>query len=178
MTILSIKASDIDNWTSKEPRRAQELLPKLILKLILATSNNIPDHHFPFEKAVQYAGFDGYLEVSDTSPFCPTGISVWEFGTDENIKSKFNDDFKKRSDNPNGIDKSETTFCFVTSRIWNHREGITEFTKAKQKDSTWKGVRIFDANNLEMWLSEYPSVAAWFSKIIEKQFDDIMSLQD
>ena len=28
-TVLSIKATDIDNWTSKNPRRAQELLPKL-----------------------------------------------------------------------------------------------------------------------------------------------------
>lgn len=178
MTILSIKASDIDNWTSKEPRRAQELLPKLIWKLILASSKTIEDHHFPFEKAVQYAGYDGYLVTTDTSSFYPNGISVWEFGTDEDIKSKFNDDYKKRSDNPNGIDTSETTFCFVTSRIWNHREGITEFTKAKQEDGVWKSVRIFDANNLEMWLSECPSVAAWFSRIIEKQFDDIMSLQD
>lgn len=178
MTILSIKASDIDDWTCKEPRRAQELLPKLIWKLILASSKTIEDHHFPFEKAVQYAGYDGYLATTDTSSFYPNGISVWEFGTDEDIKSKFNDDYKKRSDNPNGIDTSETTFCFVTSRIWSYREGITEFTKAKQEDSIWKGVRIFDANNLEMWLSECPSVAVWFSRIIEKQFDDIMSLQD
>lgn len=54
MKVLSIKASDIDNWTYKEPRRAQELLPKLIWKLILASSKTIEDHHFPFEKAVQY----------------------------------------------------------------------------------------------------------------------------
>ena len=178
VTALSIKASDIDNWTSKEPRRAQELLPKLIWKLILASSKTIEEHHFPFEKAVQYAGYDGYLVTTDTSSFYPNGTSVWEFGTDEDIKAKFNDDYKKRSDNPNGINTSETSFCFVTSRIWNHREGITEFTKAKQEESVWKSVRIFDANNLEMWLSECPSVAAWFSKIIEKPFDDIMSLQD
>lgn len=178
VTVLSIKASDIDNWTSKEPRRAQELLPKLIWKLILASSKTIEDHHFPFENAVQYAGYDGYLVTTDTSSFYPNGTSVWEFGTDKNIKSKFNNDYKKRSENPNGIDTSRTIFCFVTSRIWNHREGITEFTKAKQKDAVWKSVRIFDANNLEMWLTECPSVAAWFSRIIGKQFDDIMSLQD
>lgn len=178
VTFLAIKASDIDNWTSKEPRRAQELLPKLIWKLILASSKTIEDHHFPFEKAVQYAGYDGYLVTTDTSSFYPNGTSVWEFGTDEDIKSKFNSDYKKRSDDPGGIDSSNTTFCFVTSRIWNHREGITEFTKAKQEEAIWKSVRIFDANNLEMWLSECPSVAAWFSKIIEKPFDDIMSLQD
>lgn len=89
VTFLAIKASDIDNWTSKEPRRAQELLPKLIWKLILASSKTIEDHHFPFEKAVQYAGYDGYLVTTDTSSFYPNGTSVWEFGTDEDIKSKF-----------------------------------------------------------------------------------------
>jgi len=178
MTILSVKATDIDNWTSKEPRRAQELLPKLIWKLVLASSKTIEDHHFPFEKAVQYSGYDGYLVTSDTSLFYPKGTSVWEFGTNEDIKSKFNDDYRKRSENSNKIDTHETTFCFVTSRIWNHREGITEFTKAKQEDGVWKSVRILDANNLEIWLNECPSVAAWFSKIIDKPYTDLISLQD
>ena len=77
VTFLAIKASDIDNWTSKEPRRAQELLPKLIWKLILASSKTIEDHHFPFEKAVQYAGYDGYLVTTDTPSFYPNGTSVW-----------------------------------------------------------------------------------------------------
>lgn len=106
MTILSVKASDIDNWTAKEPRRAQELLPKLIWKLVLASSKTIEDHHFPFEKAVQYSGYDGYLVTSDTSLFYPKGTSVWEFGTNEDIKSKFNDDYRKRNENPN-----KTVFC-------------------------------------------------------------------
>ena len=177
-TVLSIKATDIDNWTSKNPRRAQELLPKLIWKLILASSKIINDHHFPFEKAVQYAGYDGYLITPDTNSFYPNGASVWEFGTDENIKSKINSDYQKRSNNPGGINPKTTTICFVTSRIWNHKEGITEFTNAKQNDNIWKDVRILDANNLEMWLDECPSVAVWFSKIIEKPYNDIMSLQD
>ena len=30
-----ITATEIDNWTTKEPRRAQELLPQLVWKLIL-----------------------------------------------------------------------------------------------------------------------------------------------
>lgn len=49
------------------------------------------------EKAVQYEGYDGYLVTTDTSSFYPNGISVWEFGTDEDIKSKFNDDYKKEA---------------------------------------------------------------------------------
>lgn len=176
MSILSIKASDIDNWTAKEPRRAQELLPKLVWKLILASSNVIEDHHFPFEKAIQYSGYDGYLVTPDANSFFPQGTSVWEFGTDEKIKTKFNADYKKRSENPNGIDKENTTFCFVSSRIWCHREGIAEFTESKQKERIWKSVRIFDANSIEMWLDECPSVAAWFAKIIGIPCDDVMDL--
>lgn len=178
MAILSVKASQIENWTEREPRRAQEILPKLVWKLVLASSKKIEDIHFPFEGAIQYAGYDGYLITADDSPFYPNGTSVWEFGTDENIKSKINSDYKKRSENPNGIDTHATAFCFVTSRIWNHREGIAEFTNNKQKEGVWKNVRILDANSIELWLNECPSVAAWFSRVIDEPFDDVMSLQD
>lgn len=176
MNILSIKASDIENWTNMNPRRAQELLPKLLWKLILASSNNIEDHHFPFENAVQYNGYDGYIKTTDNNPFYPDGMSVWECGTDKNIKEKFNEDYNKRSENPNDVDPKQTTFCFVTSRIWNHREGIAEFTLQKQKEGIWKNVRIMDANNLEMWLDQCPSVSVWFSKIIGKDVYDLMDL--
>ena len=67
LALLSITASDLNNWTSKEPRRAQELLPKLMWKLILASSKSIEDSHFPFDNAVQYAGYDGYLVTADIS---------------------------------------------------------------------------------------------------------------
>lgn len=176
MNVLSIKASDIENWTNREPRRAQELLPKLLWKLILASSNNIEDHHFPFENAVQYNGYDGFIKTTDNNPFYPDGISAWEFGTDEDIKGKFNKDYNKRSENPNNVDPKQTTFCFVTSRIWNHREGIAEFTMKKQKEGIWKNVRIIDANNLEMWLDQCPSVSVWFSKIIGRNAYDLIDL--
>lgn len=176
MNVLSIKASDIENWTNREPRRAQELLPKLLWKLILASSNNIEDHHFPFENAVQYNGYDGFIKTTDNNPFYPDGISAWEFGTDEDIKGKFNKDYNKRSENPNNVDPKQTTFCFVTSRIWNHREGIAEFTMKKQKEGIWKNVRIIDANNLEMWLAQCPSVSVWFSKIIGRNAYDLIDL--
>ena len=166
--MIWITAAEIDNWTSKEPRRAQELLPLLIGKLILASSKNIIDFHFPYGKAVQYAGYDGSLEVGDASPFYPEGKSVWEMGTNEQIKDKFNDDYKKRTDDPNGFIPSETTFCFATTRIWNHKQGIVEATEEKNKDKIWKSVRIIDANNLERWLEYCPSVQIWFSKVIGK----------
>ena len=174
--MIWITAAEIDNWTSQEPRRAQELLPLLIGKLILASSNNIIDFHFPYGKSVQYGGYDGSLEISDTSPFYPKGKSVWEMGTNENIKDKFNKDYEKRTDNPDGVVLSETTFCFVTTRIWNHKQGIVEASEEKNQENKWKGVRIIDANNLERWLENCPSVQIWFSKVIGKTKDGLQDI--
>lgn len=173
-----IKANELEKWTDSEPRRAQELLPKLIWKLIMETSRTITDIHFPFEKAIQYNGYDGYLVTDDEMGFYPSGTSVWEFGTDKDIKSKFNSDYDKRSNDPNGIDSKTTTFCFVSSRIWNHREGITEFTQKKIKEKTWKNVRIYDANSLEMWLSKCPATTTWLLEIMGRPAKGLTDAED
>ncbi len=174
-----LSASDIDNWTNLDPRRAQETLPQLVWKLITATYPHIIDSHFPYGKAVQFSGYDGglTLEVEESSSFCSGGKSVWEMGTDKDILSKFNGDYKKRTETPNGINISETTFCFVTSRIWNCRNGIVETTEAKNKESTWKAVKILDANTLEQWLDRCPSVSIWFSDIIGKPYHNAYDIK-
>ena len=171
-----ITAADIDNWTAREPRRAQELLPQLVWKLILASCKHIDDHHFPYGKSVQYSGYDGYLNTTDVHPFIPTGKSVWEFGTNADSQGKLNDDYIKRTENPNGIILNETTFCFVTTRIWNHRQGIVETTIAKNNEKLWKAVQIYDANSLEMWLEKCPAVSAWLADTIGKPYRNICDL--
>lgn len=171
-----ITAAEIDNWTVKEPRRAQEVLPQLIWKLILGSCTRINDHHFPYGKAIQYSGYDGYLDTNDENPFVPFGKSVWEFGTDEDAKGKLNSDYQKRTENPNGIVLSETTFCFVTTRIWKHRQGIVEITEEKNAEGKWKAVRIFDANSLEMWLEKCPAVSAWLAELMGKPYRNIYEL--
>lgn len=171
-----ITAADIDSWTAKEPRKAQELLPQLVWKLILSSCEHINDHHFPFGKAIQYSGYDGYLNTDDSRQFVPNGKSVWEFGTNADSLGKLNDDYKKRTENPNEIVLKETTFCFVTTRIWNHRQGIVEVTAAKNKEGLWKAVRICDANSLEMWLEQCPAVSAWFAEAMGKPYRNIFDL--
>lgn len=172
-----ITAEEIDNWTNRESRRAQEIVPLLVWKLILASGKSINDHHFPYGKAIQYAGVDGFLDTCDSSPFYPSGKSVWEIGTDKNIIKKFNGDYNKRSNEQNKFNLSETTFCFVTSRIWYHECGIAEFTTEKKKDSKWKDIRILDANSLALWLNECPSVKVWFQSIIGKSYSDLQTIE-
>lgn len=178
MSVNWITSSEIEAWTSREPRRAQEILPELVWRLLLASCINIKDHHFPHSKAVQYSGYDGYLDTDTQSVFFPYGKSVWEFGTDQNSLSKFNGDYQKRSDNPNGIEQSTTTFCFVSSRIWNHQTGIVEITAQKRAESIWKDVRIIDASNLQMWLKACPAVSAWLSGIMGRDMNGLLSLED
>lgn len=41
-----IAATEIDAWAKLNPRRAQELLPELIVRLILCTSSKINDYNY------------------------------------------------------------------------------------------------------------------------------------
>ena len=79
-----LTASEIDSWAKTDPRRAQEILPELIIRLILCTSSKINSYNFPIEKAIQYSGYDGVLDSDESTSYFPKGKSVWEFGTDEN----------------------------------------------------------------------------------------------
>lgn len=172
-----ISAAEIDAWTQKEPRRAQEILPKLIIKLILASSDKIDFFNFPSGKSIQYSGYDGILRLTTGNNYLREGQSVWEFGTDANILSKFNDDFVKRTNDPLGIIKSDSVFVFVTSRIWYHRTSISEQIETAKSSSEWKDIVIIDANYLEEWLESCYSVAVWFSNIIGKNLGNYTSLE-
>ena len=173
-----VTATKIEEWTDREPRRAQETLPLLVWKLILASCKSINAHHFPYGKAIQYPGYDGILDTDDKSPFFPTGKSVWEIGTDADALNKFNNDYTKRTNNPNHVNTSETTFCFVTSRKWKHRSSMAEITAEKMREGKWKSIRIIDANSLEMWLNVCPAVDAWFSNIIGIPSFGVQSLEE
>ncbi len=93
-----ISATELDNWSRNNPRQAQEILPELVIRLVLATSDKIIRHNFfDRKKGIQYAGYDGVLESEEKSNFFPKGKSVWECGTDENLIQKFDDDIKKKN---------------------------------------------------------------------------------
>ena len=91
-----VTATEIDTWARMNPRRAQEILPELIVRLILSTSSKIDDYNFPIEKGIQFSGYDGVLNSGESTSYFPEGKSVWEFGTNEDSMSKFKEDIEKR----------------------------------------------------------------------------------
>ena len=172
-----ILASEIDAWAKQEPRQAQEILPELIIRLILATSKKIENFHFPIEKGIQYAGYDGTLTSSEITNYFPQGKSVWEFGTNEDAIGKFNDDISKRSQNPLGVDITNSVFIFATIKIWNHQTSIEEAINDAKTKYVWKDIRIIDAQTISLWLENCLSVTVWLSKIIGKHIEGLVSIE-
>ncbi len=149
-----VTANDIKNWTATNKRRAEEVLPLLVKKLILASCNpkNID---FPSGDAIAIGGWDGTLEIDEATEFLPAGMSGWEFGTNEAVKGKADGDYSKRLKTPAPFKLDETTFVFVTSRVWKNRK---DWVQLKQLDKKWKDVKGVNAETLESWLETCPAV--------------------
>ena len=173
-----ITSEDIDSWSDRDSRRAQELLPKLVAKLVLASDADIEKIHFSFGKSIQYAGYDGRLRTTKGSVNIPQGSSVWEFSTERNSLDKFKRDFIKRTESPLDINKLETTYVFVTSRIWHHSTEAAVAAKEALNGSGWKDVLILDASDINLWLDNAPAVAAWFRPIVGKPYIALLPLED
>lgn len=174
---LAFTANELDAWAREEPRRAQEVLPELIVRLILATSGKITDYNFPIGKGIQFSGYDGVLTSKEQTSYFPEGKSVWEFGTDANVMDKFKSDIKKRSNDPLGVDVANTVFIFSTLKIWNHRTSIEELVNESKKCYSWKDIRIIDGSKITLWLEQCPAVSAWFAETIGKAVPGIRTMK-
>lgn len=164
-----VTANDIKNWTDTHKRRAEEVLPLLVKKLILASCkpNSID---FPSGDSVAVGGWDGVLDVNLGNEFIPSGKSGWEFGTNKDVKSKADDDYKKRTAEPAPFIRDDTTFVFATSRLWTKRD---VWVGEKLATENWKDVKGINAESLSNWLEACPAVHRWFSEILGKRFPSI-----
>ncbi len=168
-----VTSNDIKHWTETNKHQSEDLLPKLVSKLIRASCK--PYHlHFPSGDSVNTGGWDGTLNVSEWNEFVPLGFSVWEFGTEKSSNKKFEEDYIKRTENPNEINISETTFVFVTSRAWT---GKDKKCAEKNDENTWKQVKGINADDLENWLHQCPAVHRWFASLIGKRTEDVWDIE-
>lgn len=159
-----IDATDLNAWSNR--REAQSLLPRVVRRLVHATSERVKRVGFPADEGVQLGGYDGIVRVGESNAFVPEGASVWELGTNRGVKAKADEDYKKRCDDPLGLDPSETTFVFVTPRRWG---GKDDWVAAKEAEGFWREVRAYNADDLEEWLELAPGVHVWLSSRLGKQ---------
>jgi hypothetical protein len=168
-----VTANDIVKWTETNKRRAEEILPLLVQKLLLVSCKP-KEIAFPSGDQVQIGGWDGILDVEEGNQFIPSGKSSWEFGTTSNATTKANDDYAKRTITPKPLRRREVTFVFVTSRLWSKK---STWVAGKKKERKWKDVKGLNADDLESWLAQCPSVHRWFSRLVGKRTDRLWDLE-
>ncbi len=156
-----ITATNITQWA--DTRNAQALLPELVLRLIRAATTNINNIRFPSGDAVHLSGWDGILDSDDTVFNIPRGISLWECGVNSNPRTKADEDYNKRTNNPLGYDKASSTFVSVTPRIWDK---AAVWVINKKQTGVWKDIVVITAIELEYLLYQHPAVALWLAEKI------------
>jgi hypothetical protein len=145
-------------------RSAEEQFPYYIKKLICAVIQ--PDQiRMPSGDAIWLPGHDGELLNAQKSRFIPEGLSVWEVGTEPSFKTKASKDYTKRSKDKTKkkkgkaqpkLNRSETTFVFVTPHIWMNKDlWVTE----RKVEGIWKDVIVIDGVDLVDWLEIAPAVS-------------------
>jgi addiction module HigA family antidote len=156
---LAIKANDVERWVSHNIR-ARSRLSVFVRTLVHSTASGLTKSDFPGNDDAERPGWDGFAEASEGTPWVPAGRSGWEFGTNEDPKTKAEGDFEKSVKALGKKERADTTFVFVTPRRW---AGKAAWVAAKQAKGLWKGVRAYDASDLEQWLEQSLPAQAWFA---------------
>ena len=143
------------NWTETNKKDAEQTLPLLVKKLIMA-SLNCSKLSMPHGDSTSKPGWDGTLSVEQGNAYVATGKSFWEIGTNKDVLGKANKDYKKRKEKAD----NEVTYIFVTSKSFTNKEN---WIAEKQKDALWKEVKALDNDDLADWLYQNPAVHRWFA---------------
>ena len=159
--MISFELSEISRWANRPDANHQ--LPELIRRLILATVPEISRLDMPSGSGVWQSGWDGLLRAETENAFVPKGSSAWELSCRSDVGTKATDDYRKRTDPPQGVPDATATFVFVTPRQWNGKE---QWSEARRSDGKWADVHAYDANNLIAWLDQAPAVAEWFGGVL------------
>jgi len=168
-----IRADVLNFWAGRVTAPGE--FPRLIRLLIRALAGSPKLIYFPADEAIRLSGYDGQLELSSSVSGLPEGLSVWELGTNENVKGKANEDYEKRTQDPKLVDQKNTSYVFVTPRKW---PGKADWAKERSAEGHWKKVLAFDAEDLVQWLEAAPAVALWFGQLAGQVPEGARSLMD
>ncbi len=149
-----VSADEIAQWASTTSAAAT--LPKLIRRLLHAT---VPVRSLTMraDAGIGLPGWDGIVEASTTSPFCPDGVSYWELSIEADVRRKVERDFAKRA--ASAREERRGTFVFVTARRFPRKE---QWAREKEKLDAFSAIWVLDADDLATWLEQAPSVSRWF----------------
>ena len=153
--VLQISALDIRKWGEK--RRAEEELPELVSRLIRSELSASGSIRAPSDERIVEPGPDIAVEEPWGTRHVPSGRSVWEVSTAENVLKKATKDLA-RHQMPAGWRCDATSWIFVTTQP---RPTSLERTLQQQSKNAWKSIRVFDGTDLKSWIDESLAVQLW-----------------
>jgi len=171
-----VTRDNIERWADTTFSKAA--LPYLISRLVRATTPASTKANLPSGSATYIGGWDGIVNCESETAYVPKGTSLWEFGTNSDIKGKADGDYNKRKDNPIGFTPKDSVFVFVTPRLWSKKD---EWVKEKKAENHWKDVIVYDSVDIEQWLDIALSVSRWFAAqdgVGTYPFDGIMTADE
>jgi hypothetical protein len=162
-----IETSHLKTWAGSKP--AESRFPYFVKQLIRAVIN--PEKlQMPSGDASWVPGFDGVVVNHEENQFVPIGLSVWELGTDDDIKGKADDDYDARSedkaqDGKKGeafqkFDRSQATYVFATPRVWANKD---KWVSDRKAEGIWKDIVVIDGVVLQDWLEVASAVSLQFA---------------
>jgi addiction module HigA family antidote len=169
---LSITANDIESWASHNIA-ARSRFAVFLRMLVHSTGIGLTEVDFPGNDDSQRPGWDGRVVAGEGTPWVPSGRSGWEFGTNEDPKTKADGDYKKSVDATDSADMASTEFVFVTPRRWS---GKNAWVAKKKAEGLWKDVRAYDSSDLEQWVEQSIPGQAWFANETNVPAHDVRSL--
>ena len=165
-----VTENQLDEWVRGNARDAQGLIVELVWRLVAASSPKPKERRFPLGDSIGQHGEDGFLNTDfGFGPFVPEGKSYWEIGTGGKPGSKATDDYRELTEATDHIERTESTFIFVTPRSgtrgWK-RPAQTKWLKDRRQRNDWQDVRVIDGSGLIDWLHHFPAVELWLADAI------------
>lgn len=154
-----VTRDNIERWADTTFSKAT--LPYLISRLVRATTPASTKANLPSGSATYIGGWDGIVNCESETAYVPKGTSLWEFGTNSDIKGKADGDYNKRKGNPIAFTPKDSVFVFVTPRLWSKKD---EWVKEKKAENHWKDVIVYDSVDIEQWLDIALPVSKWFAE--------------
>lgn len=165
LPLIDIKANDLTNYFS-DHIQGRTQLPVLIRRLIHSTCEHLTKVEFPGNDDGERKGPDGVVENLSFNAWVPTGKSVWEFGVNQNVKSKADNDIEKSiTSNFKDEEIKDISFVFVSPQRWPKK---ASWEKEQNSKKQWKKVIAFDASNLEEWIEQSLPGQVWFANLMGK----------
>ena len=164
-----VTAVEIQQWADRD--HAKTSFPELMRRL-LAQAPGITNLDIRAHEGVAAPGWDG-VASSTGSTYLPVGELRFEFGTNKDVKRKAQNDYSKRLAEL-GDRCSKLVFVFATPRSWPSGQNWVEDRRSEQK---FADVRVIDAQRLEGWLQETPSVHYWLSEQLGRNPRAVQTLQ-